>query len=166
MKKVEFFLWSIFLKICMQVPMVSNDMHVKSKKSRRLVRGHQPPRPGCNKIGTGAHSHKVRASRRWCIRRWKKLFSLPWYYFIVRLMEAATRVAKMPISQGCHPSRFFYFTYILLDIIGTCMQILKKIDHRKNSNLSVWKFAAFFLTHPVLHGMNALSKLVHSIIDR
>ena len=30
------------------------------------------------------------------------------YYIIVRFTEVATRVAKMPISQGCHSLRFFW----------------------------------------------------------
>ena len=31
------------------------------------------------------------------------------YYVIGRLKEATTRVAKMPIIQGCHPRRVFWF---------------------------------------------------------
>ena len=55
------------------------------------------------------------------------------YYSIVRAVVAATRVAKMPISQGCHPRRvFFYFIRVMLDIIATCMQNFKKIDRKKN----------------------------------
>ena len=50
---------------------------------------------------------------------------------IVRVVVAATRVAKMTISQGCHPRRFFYFIYVVMEVIGICMQNLKKIDQKK-----------------------------------
>ena len=43
------------------------------------------------------------------------------YYSIARSGVAANRVAKMPISQGCHLRRVFDFIYIILDIIATCM---------------------------------------------
>ena len=53
------------------------------------------------------------------------------YYSIARSGVAPTRVPKMPISQGCHPRRFFYFIFIMLDVIGTCMQNFNKIYRKK-----------------------------------
>ena len=59
------------------------------------------------------------------------------YYSIVRAGVAATRVAKMSISQGCHPRRFFDFIRIMLDAIANCMQNFKKDDRKNNQNLFI-----------------------------
>ena len=49
------------------------------------------------------------------------------YYTIARAGVSSTRVAKMPIIQGCHPRRFFfYFIYIFMNNIGTFMPIFMK----------------------------------------
>ena len=53
--KVRFFLWSIFMKICMQVPILYRNTYIKSEKSRRLVCGRQPPRAASDQSGTCAH---------------------------------------------------------------------------------------------------------------
>ena len=53
---------------------------------------------------------------------------------VVRAVVATTRVAKMAISQGCHPRQVFYFIYVF---IGTCMQNFIKIDHHKNQTFSI-----------------------------
>ena len=52
-------------------------------------------------------------------------------------------------DQGCQigyksglPSvAFFYFIYIELNVIGTCMQIFKKIDRKKTNffQLKIWR---------------------------
>ena len=44
------------------------------------------------------------------------------------MVVAANRVTKMAISQGCHSRQVFYFIYVFIYSIGTCMQNLKKID--------------------------------------
>ena len=47
------------------------------------------------------------------------------------MVVAANRVTKMAISQGCHSRQVFYFIYVFIYSIGTCMQNLKKIDRQK-----------------------------------
>ena len=71
------------------------------------------------------------------------------YYSIARAVVVPTRVARMPVSQGCHPRRVFDFIYIILDIIATCMQNFKKIYRKKNRKLFIWKFGALFLGQTV-----------------
>ena len=59
----------------------------------------------------------------------------------VRATVAATRVGRMLIIQGCHSGHFLDFIYVIIDVIGTCMQIFKKIDRRKKPNffhLKIW----------------------------
>ena len=38
----------------------------------------------------------------------------------------------MLIIQGCHPWHFFYFIYVIIYVIGTCMQNFRKFDRQKN----------------------------------
>ena len=71
------------------------------------------------------------------------------YYSIVRAGVAATRVAKMTISQGCHSRRVFDFIYVIIEVIGTCMQIFKKIDLKINSTFFIQSCSALFLLQTV-----------------
>ena len=148
MKKVCFFFRSIFLKFCMQVPEAFIITYIKSEKSRRLLRGHQPPRREAAEIGTRAHLHDFVLEK-----EERKLWScFLVYYTIVRAVVAPTRVARMPISQGCHPPRFFYFIYAIMNVKGTCMQIFKKIDRKNNHTFFIWTLKTFFLWQTVRTG--------------
>ena len=89
------------------------------------MRGHQPPPREVDEIGVCAHySHSVKCSVVAAANRGKERK--------VRAVVAATRVAKMAIIQGCHPRHFFYFSYVFIKSIGTCMQNFKKIDRKSN----------------------------------
>ena len=60
-----------------------------------------------------------------------------------------TRAAKLAISQDCHLWHFFLLIYVEFNVIGTCMQIFKKIDREKNLTFFNWKFDAMFLCQTV-----------------
>ena len=141
MKKVRCFFRSILLKIGTQVHILSIYSYIKLKKMPRLVRGCQPP---------------CAAAARFALARTYLLFTggvrlesvFPCffiYYIIVRVVIAATRVAKMTISQGCHPRRVF-----LLYIYNVrCHRYLhakfQKIDLKTNPTFFIQSCSALFL---------------------
>ena len=53
-------------------------------------------------------------------------------------------------GRRCHYFWFFDFIYIMLDVIGTCMQNFKKIDLKKNPSFFIQSCSALFLLHTVL----------------
>ena len=79
----------------MQVAMVSNIIYIKSKNP--------PPRRAVDEFSTEAHSHKSRALEG--LKKLKSCFLV--HCLIVRFRASPTRVAKMPITQGCQPRRVF-----------------------------------------------------------
>ena len=56
----------------------------------------------------------------------------------------------MPISSTTRRGGFFDFIYIMLDVIGTCMQIFKNIDLKKTSTFFIQSCSALFLMQTVL----------------
>ena len=64
--------------------------------------------------------------------------------------------AIFPIDYPMLPERrlfcrdfFFYFLYINIKAIGTCMQIFRRIYHKNNQKVFIWNFEAFFLCQTV-----------------
>ena len=79
-------------------------IYIRSKKWPRLLPCRQPP---------GAAAARFVFARNTSIRvhykKEGKLSSCFFIYYIkARAVVAVTRVAKMTISQGCHPRRFFF----------------------------------------------------------
>ena len=96
------------MKFCMQVPMTSIITYIKSKKPPRLVCSRQPPRAAAAEFALARNTiEELRTVEG------KKLSSLLFmYYSIARAVVAVGMVAKMAISQGCHPRRFFFIFYM------------------------------------------------------
>ena len=102
------------MKFCMQVPIVSNNIYIKSKNPPRIGGGRQPPRRGADEIATCAHcgyfeqvDWQLEAGgwRREMRDREMKCYSR--LFTIVRAVALATRGSKKLIVQGCHPRRIF-----------------------------------------------------------
>ena len=102
-EKSRVFFRSIFLKFCMQVPTIYMITYIKSEKMPRLVRGRQPPRAAATQFALARTS----MISYYNIEERKHDESFFVYCSIVRAGVAATRVAKMTISQGCHSRRVF-----------------------------------------------------------
>ena len=79
----------------------------------QLVGGRQPPRAPAARYALARitiYSHIVYIEgRRESSRAFFDIFIYEAYYTIARAGLPATRVAKMPIIQGCHPWQFFLF---------------------------------------------------------
>ena len=52
-------------------------------------------------------------------------------------------------SKSCFAAIFFYFLYINIKAIGTCMQIFRRIYHKNNQKVFIWNFEAFFMCQTV-----------------
>ena len=144
-EKFWVFFRSIFLKFYMQVPMTSDIIYIKSKN---------PPRMATltyRHFGNPSRIHpraRYSTDRRKGDRRQK--FGVQQYSQSMRLVVAATRGGRMPISQGCHPRRFFLFHVCNIKYYSFLhANFQEDLPQKKNSKLFIWKFAALFLTHPV-----------------
>ena len=83
--------------------MTSNIIYIKSKNPPRKACSRQPPRAAATQFALARTSMILYYS----IEERKHDESFFVYYSIVRGGVAATRVAKMTISQGCHPRQVF-----------------------------------------------------------
>ena len=81
----------------MQVPMTSINTYIKSKKPPRKAWGRHPPRAAATQFALARTSMILYYN----VEERKHDESFFVYYSIVRAGGAATRVAKMTISQGC-----------------------------------------------------------------
>ena len=131
----------------MQVPMtfINIIIYKKSKKSRRLVRGHQPPRRGGDEIVTRAH----------CLTktRWTSIHSnlslvqiseedaieMTSHACLLQCARGRLRpgLPKCLQFRGAIRGEFFDFIYVNQIVIGTCMQIFKKMTSKKTRLFSV-----------------------------
>ena len=104
----------------------------------RLVRGCQPRRAVASQRGTRAQ---------YSYERWEKLVILL-LCTIVRVQSVQCARWQNAYNSGLQFGAFFYFIYVKLDVIHTCVQIFKKID-RKKRTFFIWKFGAMFVWQTV-----------------
>ena len=129
MKKVRFFLRSIFLKICMQVPMASIIAYIKLKKMPRMA--------------TLNYKHSANPGRSYHRAHYREQASLlvdfPSFlsFLIVCKYNARDCISDRPrraAAGGRALAGAFFFKFInaFTYSIGTFRQFFKKIDRRKN----------------------------------
>ena len=121
----------------MQVPMTFIIINKKSKKSRRLVRGHQPPRRGGDEIGTRPHCRLYRRKE----DRRQKFFS---FSSLTTVQSVSARGGSCDQGwQNAYNSglpfcrHFFDFLFVIIKAIGTCMQIFRRIYHKNNQKVFI-----------------------------
>ena len=158
LKKVEFFFRSIFFKFSMQVPMTSNIIYIKLKNPPRKAFGRQPPRAAAGQRGSRALCYIVAHYRR-AEGKLSSCFLV--YYSIVRAVASTTRVAKMTISQGCHPRRAFWlYIYNVRCHRYLHANFQKNWPQKKKPSFFIQSCSALLLLHTV---QKMQSTILHSI---